>query len=100
VEDHPLDYGDFEGTIPKGQYGGGNHATAVYRGYWHPQGELDPEAQLEKGELKFRLEGQRLGGSWVIVRMKNDRDTANAQTGCLSSIETNTQEMRLPWKRR
>jgi bifunctional non-homologous end joining protein LigD len=72
VEDHPLDYGDFEGTIPKGQYGGGT-VQLWDRGYWEPIGPLAPEAQLKKGELKFRLEGERLQGSWVIVRMKGDR---------------------------
>lgn len=72
VEDHPLDYGDFEGTIPKGQYGGG--AVQLWdRGYWQPEGELTPAEQLKKGELKLRLEGERLQGSWVIVRMKGDR---------------------------
>jgi bifunctional non-homologous end joining protein LigD len=72
VEDHPLDYGDFEGTIPKGQYGGGT-VQLWDRGYWTPIGDRDPEAQLKKGELKFQLEGERLHGSWVIVRMKGDR---------------------------
>lgn len=72
VEDHPLDYGDFEGTIPKGQYGGGT-VQLWDRGYWEPIGNADPDAQLKKGELKFRLDGQRLHGSWVIVRMKGDR---------------------------
>ncbi|MBC7984449.1 MAG: DNA ligase D [Candidatus Obscuribacterales bacterium] len=72
VEDHPLDYGDFEGTIPKGQYGGGT-VQLWDRGYWESEGDLDPEAQLKKGELKFRLDGDRLHGSWVIVRMKGDR---------------------------
>lgn len=72
VEDHPLDYGDFEGTIPKGQYGGG--AVQLWdRGYWEPIGDEPPGEQLRKGELKFRLEGERLRGSWVIVRMKGDR---------------------------
>jgi bifunctional non-homologous end joining protein LigD len=73
VEDHPLDYGDFEGTIPAGQYGGGT-VQLWDRGYWRPEGNLNPEAQLAKGELKFSLEGDRLQGSWVLVRMKNDRD--------------------------
>jgi bifunctional non-homologous end joining protein LigD len=72
VEDHPLDYGDFEGTIPKGQYGGGT-VQLWDRGYWEPIGDLSAEAQLKKGELKFRLVGDRLNGSWVIVRMKSDR---------------------------
>ena len=73
VEDHPLDYGDFEGTIPKGQYGGGT-VQLWDRGYWTPEGDASPEEQLRKGELKFTLEGQRLRGSWVIVRMKFDRN--------------------------
>jgi bifunctional non-homologous end joining protein LigD len=72
VEDHPLDYGDFEGTIPKGQYGGGT-VQLWDRGYWRPLGDLSPQAQLKKGELKFELDGERLHGSWVIVRMKGDR---------------------------
>ncbi len=72
VEDHPLDYGDFEGTIPKGQYGGGT-VQLWDRGYWEPIGNLSPQEQLKKGELKFSLEGDRLHGSFVIVRMKGDR---------------------------
>ena len=68
VEDHPLDYGDFEGTIPKGQYGGGT-VQLWDRGYWAPQG-MTPEEGLEKGDLKFILEGEHLHGSWVLVRIK------------------------------
>jgi bifunctional non-homologous end joining protein LigD len=67
VEDHPLDYGDFEGTIPKGQYGGGT-VMLWDRGYWEPEG--DPHAMLKKGDFKFRLEGERLKGGFVLVRMK------------------------------
>jgi bifunctional non-homologous end joining protein LigD len=70
VEDHPLEYGDFEGTIPKGQYGGGT-VQLWDRGYWIPEG--DPHEGLKRGDLKFSLEGERLMGSWVLVRMKNDR---------------------------
>ena len=73
VEDHPLDYGDFEGTIPKGQYGGGT-VQLWDRGYWEPEGSLSPEQALEKGDLKFTLDGKRLHGSFVLVRMKHDRD--------------------------
>ena len=72
VEDHPLDYGDFEGTIPKGQYGGGT-VQLWDRGYWAPIGVTSAEDGLKSGELKFTLEGERLQGSWVLVRMKNDR---------------------------
>jgi bifunctional non-homologous end joining protein LigD len=71
VEDHPLDYGDFEGTIPEGQYGGGT-VQLWDRGYWLPEG--DPHEGLKKGDLKFTLVGERLHGSWVLVRMKWDRD--------------------------
>src|SRR6201994_305179 len=72
VEDHPLDYGDFEGTIPKGQYGGG---TLILwdRGYWAPEQGFEKIGQaLAKGELKFVMEGERMHGSWVIVRTKRD----------------------------
>jgi bifunctional non-homologous end joining protein LigD len=72
VEDHPLDYGDFEGTIPKGQYGGGT-VQLWDRGYWELEGEGTPQKALAKGDLKFILHGDRLHGSWVLVRMKNDR---------------------------
>ena len=68
VEDHPLDYGDFEGTIPKGQYGGGT-IQLWDRGFWEPLG-MTPEEGLEKGDLKFTLEGEHLHGSWVLVRIK------------------------------
>jgi bifunctional non-homologous end joining protein LigD len=68
VEDHPLDYGDFEGTIPKGQYGGGT-VMLWDRGYWAPEKGFEKIGQaLAKGELKFVMEGERMHGSWVIVR--------------------------------
>ena len=72
VEDHPLDYGDFEGTIPAGQYGGGT-VQLWDRGYWSPEGEGTPADGLAKGDLKFTLEGEKLHGSWVLVRIKHDR---------------------------
>jgi bifunctional non-homologous end joining protein LigD len=70
VEDHPLDYGDFEGTIPKGQYGGGT-VQLWDRGYWDAD---NPERGFQKGDLKFTLQGKKLGGSWVLVRMRHDRN--------------------------
>ncbi|MGH8137066.1 MAG: DNA ligase D [Steroidobacteraceae bacterium] len=73
VEDHPLDYGDFEGTIPKGQYGGGT-VQLWDRGFWSPEGAKSPREALKSGDLKFTLDGDRLHGSWVLVRMKNDRN--------------------------
>jgi bifunctional non-homologous end joining protein LigD len=70
TEDHPLEYGDFEGTIPQDQYGGGT-VQLWDRGFWLPEG--DPHKGLEKGDLKFTLAGERLKGSWVLVRMRWDR---------------------------
>jgi bifunctional non-homologous end joining protein LigD len=70
VEDHPLDYGDFEGTIPKGQYGGGT-VMLWDRGTWEPEG--DAAKMLTKGDLKFALDGEKLHGGWVLVRMKGDK---------------------------
>jgi bifunctional non-homologous end joining protein LigD len=73
VEDHPLDYGDFEGTIPKGQYGGGT-VMLWDRGFWAPEQGFENIGQaLAKGELKFVMEGERMHGSWVLVRTKRDR---------------------------
>ncbi len=78
VEDHPLDYGDFEGTIPQGEYGGGT-VMLWDRGLWAPDDGADPERGLRKGDLKFTLAGEKLQGSWVLVRMRPDRarDRAN-----------------------
>ncbi len=73
VEDHPLDYGDFEGTIPKGQYGGG--AVMVWdRGYWAPAPGTTVEQGLRDGDLKVVFAGKRLQGGWALVRMKRDRE--------------------------
>ncbi len=68
VEDHPMEYGGFEGTIPKGQYGGGTVMIWDY-GQWKGLGDAD--RGLEKGDLKFELDGTKLKGKWVLVRMKN-----------------------------
>ncbi|HEX6900281.1 MAG TPA: DNA ligase D [Thermoanaerobaculia bacterium] len=70
VEDHPMDYGDFEGIIPKGQYGGGT-VLLWDRGIWIP--EDDPVEAYRKGRLKFRLEGEKLHGGWNLVRMGGRR---------------------------
>jgi bifunctional non-homologous end joining protein LigD len=66
VEDHPLEYGGFEGTIPAGQYGGGT-VLLWDRGTWEPEG--DPHEGFEKGRLSFRLNGEKLQGTWHLVRM-------------------------------
>ena len=67
VEDHPLDYGEFEGVIPEGEYGGGT-VLLWDRGIWVPLNS-DPEAAYRKGSLKFTLEGEKLHGNWALVRM-------------------------------
>jgi bifunctional non-homologous end joining protein LigD len=71
VEDHPLDYADFEGVIPRGEYGGGT-VMVWDRGRWFPDGEsaADPEKALRDGRLKVRLEGTKLRGRWMFVRMR------------------------------
>ena len=68
VEDHPLAYAEFEGVIPKGEYGGGTVMVWDF-GTWEPEGEEDPLAAWEKGKLKFTLAGRKLKGSWALVRM-------------------------------
>lgn len=74
VEDHPLDYAEFHGTIPDGQYGAGT-VTIWDHGTWTPVG--DAEAGLAAGELKFHLDGERLQGGFVLVRLKpRDGDRA------------------------
>lgn len=93
VEDHPLEYGHFEGKIPEGQYGAGS-VLLWDRGHWMPVG--DPLSGLRKGKLKFRLEGKKLSGGWTLVRMggrapgngkenwlliKEDDDAAGSSTG-------------------
>ena len=67
VEDHPLDYGEFEGVIPEGEYGGGT-VLLWDRGTWIAL-DPDPEAAYRKGSLKFILNGQKLRGKWALVRM-------------------------------
>jgi bifunctional non-homologous end joining protein LigD len=71
VEDHPLEYGNFEGVIAEGEYGGGT-VMLWDRGTWTPD-DPDVDASLEKGELKFSLDGQKLRGSWVLVRTRLGR---------------------------
>jgi len=67
VEDHPLAYQNFEGTIPKGQYGGG--VVMLWdEGFWEPYGDV--KQGLQKGELKFILRGRRLKGKWALIRLK------------------------------
>src|SRR5271169_3159063 len=68
VEDHPLEYGGFEGVIPEGEYGGGT-VMVWDKGEWTPESD-DVESALRKGDLKFTLHGKKLQGSWVLVRTR------------------------------
>ena len=70
VEDHPVEYNAFEGTIPKDQYGGGT-VLIWDRGSWKP--EFDPHKGLAKGHLEFSLDGKKLSGRWHLVRMQRRR---------------------------
>ena len=76
VEDHPLDYGGFEGTIPKGQYGAGT-VIVWDRGEWSPVG--DPVEGYRKGRLKFDLQGEKLRGRFVFIRRSRDGGAAGKE---------------------
>ena len=75
VEDHPIEYGGFEGIIPKGEYGGGT-VLLWDRGTWEP--EEDPHKGYHAGSLKFTLHGEKLNGSWALVRIHDKRQTRDA----------------------
>ena len=74
TEDHPLDYGDFEGTIPEKEYGGGT-VMLWDTGTWQPTG--DPDEGLEEGKLKFTLQGERMKGGWALIRMRGTEKREN-----------------------
>ena len=69
TEDHPMSYATFEGTIPKGQYGGGT-VMLWDRGEWTPEPGKDPRKTIEQGHLHFTLDGERMQGEWVMFRLK------------------------------
>ncbi len=77
VEDHPIEYGSFEGVIPKGEYGGGT-VMLWDQGRWEPIG--DPAEGYARGDLKFRLHGEKLRGAWVLARMKNKSGKGDEQS--------------------
>ncbi len=87
VEDHPLEYGGFEGVIPRGEYGGG---TVVLwdRGRWRPQGDAGKD--LAAGKLKFELEGEKLSGGWNLVRLRG-REGEDGRTNWLLIKEDDEQ---------
>jgi len=76
VEDHPIEYGTFEGTIPKGQYGGGT-VQLWDRGTWTSQTD-DPERDLKRGSLKIVMDGERMQGKWALIRLR-DRDEGSGR---------------------
>ncbi len=77
TEDHPLEYATFHGTIPAGHYGAGE-VKIWDEGYFQPEGELSASDQLKRGELKFVLDGQKLRGSFVLVKLRN-RDSSKPE---------------------
>ncbi|WP_309628837.1 DNA ligase D [Brevundimonas sp.] len=81
VEDHPLDYGGFEGTIPAGNYGAGT-VQMWDTGTWEPQ-EPDLEAAFAKGQIKMILHGERLVGKWALIRLKSDRGKPSKRSNWL-----------------
>jgi bifunctional non-homologous end joining protein LigD len=70
TEDHPLEYATFQGTIPAGHYGAGE-VKIWDEGHFEPEGELSASEQLKRGELKFTLDGKKLRGSFVLVKLRN-----------------------------
>ena len=101
TEDHPIEYLDFEGNIPKGEYGGGS-MIVWDRGRWTPVG--DPHKGLAKGHLEFTLDGARLKGRWHLVRMKPQAAARSPSRGCSSRRRMNSPATpatpRSPTKRR
>jgi bifunctional non-homologous end joining protein LigD len=81
TEDHPIDYADFEGVIPAGEYGGGT-VMVWDRGTWEPD-LPDVDASLLKGEIKFTLRGAKLRGSWVLVRTRGFGSTPSGSAWLL-----------------
>lgn len=84
VEDHPLEYGGFEGIIPKGEYGGGT-VLLWDNGTWEPEG--DPVAAYRKGHIKFTLAGKKLHGGWHLVRLHGDRAGKDGENWLLFKVE-------------
>ena len=84
VEDHPVEYGTFEGTIPKGEYGGGT-VVLWERGAWTPVG--DPHEGLRKGHLRFSLSGRKLQGRWDLILMRGREDPSGKRNWLLVKVE-------------
>ena len=88
VEDHPVEYFDFEGVIPKGEYGGGDVIVWDW-GTWSPAKPDDPVEAIEKGELHFDLQGEKLAGRFVLVR-RRPRHARARSSGCCCTRTTST----------
>jgi bifunctional non-homologous end joining protein LigD len=84
TEDHPVEYSDFEGIIPAGQYGRGT-VMVWDRGSWRPE-STDVDSSLQRGEIKFTLQGRKLKGSWVLIRTRGFGKTPLRPPGSLSNI--------------
>ncbi len=84
TEDHPLDYGAFEGTIPAGEYGGGT-VMLWDVGRWIPHPDKDPSKTIEEGHLHFTLEGERMKGEWVLFRL-NPREGERGEPWMLKKV--------------
>ncbi|EJW10480.1 ATP-dependent DNA ligase clustered with Ku protein, LigD [Rhodovulum sp. PH10] len=93
TEDHPLEYGGFEGKIPQGEYGGGT-VMLWDRGRWAPEG--DPHAGLAKGHLRFTLDGEKLKGAWHLVRMKPRKGDKHANWLLIKSEDAEAREAGAP----
>jgi bifunctional non-homologous end joining protein LigD len=90
VEDHPLDYGGFEGTIPSGNYGAGT-VQMWDAGTWTPQAPETLEADFARGSVKMWLDGERLKGGWALVRLKSDRGRPSKRNNWLLIKEKDEQ---------
>jgi bifunctional non-homologous end joining protein LigD len=103
TEDHPLEYGEFEGVIPEKQYGAGD-VLLWDRGRWQPE-DPDAPAALRKGTLHFRLDGEKLRGSWVLTRLKDSKNwllikrNDDAATRELDIVEERPESVKKPPKR-
>jgi bifunctional non-homologous end joining protein LigD len=99
TEDHPIEYNQFEGVIPEGEYGAGT-VMIWDRGTWEPEVE-DADRALEKGDLKFTLRGQKLTGSWVLVRTRQRQWLLiKHRDASASSLDITTEEPRSAVSRR